>query len=80
MAVILNLLIVMILVVFDQQVAPILPTTLRVNWRFGSGEKFKTDFQNGGHGGHVGFLIRPIFARQVTTILTTKVSVSWPFR
>ena len=43
--------------------------------------KGKTDFQDGGHGGHLGFPIRTIlatFVSQVTPILHTKFRVSWP--
>ena len=45
-------------------------------------EKFKTDFQDGGCGGHLGFLIRIIlfiFDLQVTPILPTKIPVNCPF-
>ena len=35
----------MILITFDLQVTSILPVKFRVNWRFGSGEKIKIDFQ-----------------------------------
>ena len=37
-----------------------LPTKFGVNWPFGYGEEAKLDFQDGGHGGHLGFLIRTI--------------------
>ena len=46
-------------------------------------KKFKIDFQDGGHGGHLGLLIRmilAIFDIQVTLILLTKFQVNWPFR
>ena len=42
-----------ILATFDLQVAPILPTKVRVDWPFGSGK----DFQDGCHGFHLGFPI-----------------------
>ena len=45
-------------------------------------KKGKTDFQDGGHGGHLGFLIETIVATfdlQVTLMLPTKFQVSWPF-
>ena len=34
-----------------------LPTMFGVNWLLGSGEEAKIDFQEGGHGGHLGFPI-----------------------
>ena len=45
-------------------------------------KKSKTDFQDGGHGSHLGFPIWTILATfdlQVATILTTKVRVIWAF-
>ena len=42
----------------------------------------KIDFQNGGHGGHLGFLIEMIFSffyLQVTSMLPTKFQVYWPY-
>ena len=59
-----------------------LPTKFRVNWPFGSGEEAKKSFQNGRHGGHVGFpigTILAIFYLQVTSMLPTKFRVYWPF-
>ena len=50
----------MILAIFHQQVASILPTNFLINWPF-SGEKCKIDFQDGGHGGF-GFPIKTILA------------------
>ena len=44
--------------------------------------KRKIDFQDGGYGGHLGFLIGMIlasFALQDTPMLPTKFQVSWPF-
>ena len=38
-----------ILAFFDLQVTRILLTEFQVNWPFGSGEKAKIDFQDGGH-------------------------------
>ena len=38
-----------------------LPTKFQVNWPFGSGE-VKNIFLDGGHGGHLGFPIKMIFA------------------
>ena len=45
-------------------------------------EKFRIDFQDGGHGGHLGFQIRLILANSdlhITLILPTKFPVNWPF-
>ena len=42
----------------------------------------KIDFQDGGHGGHLGFLIGTILAifdLQVTLMLPSKFGVNWPF-
>ena len=42
----------------------------------------KKDFQDGHHGGHLGFLISrilAIFDLQVTLMLPTKFGVNWPF-
>ena len=44
-------------------------------------KKRKIDFQDGGHGGHLGFPIRTILAifdLQVTPMLPTKYRVNWP--
>ena len=45
-------------------------------------KKLNIDFQDGGHGGHLGFLIRTILAifdLQVTPMSPTKSGVNWPF-
>ena len=45
-------------------------------------KKRKIDFQGGGYGGHLGFLIGrmlPIFDLQVTSLLPTKFQVNWLF-
>ena len=45
--------------------------------------KRNIDFQDGGHGGHLGLqtgTILAIFDLRVTTMLPTKFQVSWPFR
>ena len=44
-----------------------LPSKFGVNWPFGSGEEAKKKFQDGGHGGHLGFLIRTILAIFLST-------------
>ena len=59
-----------------------LPTKFQVNWPFGSGEAAKIDFQDGCHGGHLGFpigMILAIFDLQVTLMLPTKFQVNWSF-
>ena len=45
-------------------------------------KKRKIDFQDGGHGGHLGFpigTILAIFYLQVTLMLSSKFGVNWPF-
>ena len=45
-------------------------------------KKRKIDFQDGGHGGHLGFpigKILAIFDLQVTPMLPNKFGVNWPF-
>ena len=45
-------------------------------------EKQKTDFQDGRHGGHLGFpigMILATFALPVTLMLPSKFGVNWPF-
>ena len=45
-------------------------------------KKRKIDFQDGGHGGHLGFPIGTILANfdlQVTLMLPSKFRVNWPF-
>ena len=44
--------------------------------------KQKIDFQDGGHGGHLGFpigMILAIFDLQVILMLPSKFGVNWPF-
>ena len=51
-----------------------LHTKFKINWPFGSGEEGKIDFQEGGHGGHLGFPIGTILALfdlQVIPMLTS---------
>ena len=58
------------------------PMKFGVNWPFGAGEEAKY-IQDGGHGGHLGFLIRmilAIFDLQVTLMLPTKFQVTFGFR
>ena len=48
----------------------------------GQEKKRKIDFQDGGHGGHLGFPIGSILATfdlQVTPMLPSKFGVNWPF-
>ena len=55
-----------------------LPSKFGVNWPFGS-EEAKIDFQDGGHGGHLGIpigRILSIFDLQVTLMLPTKYRVN----
>ena len=57
------------------------PTKFHVNWPFVSGEA-KIDFQDGGHGSHLGFWIGTslaIFALQDTPMLPTKFQVNLHF-
>ena len=73
-----------------------LPFKFQVNWLLCLGEEAKNsqlafrfrrkrrkiDFQDSGHGGHLGFLIGTILATfdlQVTSMLPTKFGVNWPF-
>ena len=46
-----------ILVIFDPQVTPMLPTKFKIDGVFVLGEEGKIDFQVGGHGSHFGFPI-----------------------
>ena len=59
-----------------------LPTKFQVHCLFGSEEEAKHSFQEGGHGGHLGFLIGTILAifdLQHTPMLLTRFQVNWPF-
>ena len=72
----------MILATFDLQVTLILPTKFQVILPSVQEKKWKIDFQDGGHSGHLGFLIRSILAvfdLQVIPMLPTKIQVNWPF-
>ena len=76
---------------FDLLVTPMLPIKFQSPRCFLSSfktisllfqKKQKIDFQNGGHGSHLGFPIRTILAifyLQVTPMLPTKFHVNWPF-
>ena len=53
-----------------------------VNWLLGSGEEAKIDFQDGCHGGHLGFTTGTILAIFLSTshpMLPSKFGVNWPF-
>ena len=70
-----------ILAIFDLQVTPMLPTKFGVNWPLVQEKKPKIDFQDGAHGGHLGFPIKTIlasFVLQVTPMLPIKYRVNWP--
>ena len=57
-----------------------LPSKFGVNWPFGSGEEALIDFQDGRHGGHLGFpigTILAIFDLYVTPMLPTMFEVNW---
>ena len=52
----------MVLAIFDLQVTLILPTKLESAGLSAQKKKRKIDFQDGCHGGHLGFLIEMILA------------------
>ena len=59
-----------------------LPTKFQVNWLLGLGEEAKKDFQDGHHGGHLGFPVSMILATfdlQVTLMRPSKFGVNRPF-
>ena len=59
-----------------------LPSKFGGNWLSVQEKKRKIDFQDGGHGGHLGFpigTILAIFDLQVTPMLPSKFGVNWPF-
>ena len=71
-----------ILATFDLQVTRMLPTKFRIKWPLVQEKKRKIDFQDGCHGGHLGFpigTILAIFDLQVIPMLPTKFRVIWPF-
>ena len=72
-----------ILAIFNLQVIPMLPTSFRLSWPFGSGkEAKKREFQDGRHSGDFGFPIETILAifdLQVAPMLPTMFRVKWPF-
>ena len=51
-----------ILAIFDLQVTPMLPTKFQVNWPFGTGEEAINRFQDGRHGGHLGFPVGTVLS------------------
>ena len=51
----------MILVIFDLQVTPMLPIKFQVNGLLVQEKKQKINFEDGGHGGHLGFQIGSFF-------------------
>ena len=58
------------------------PTKFQASWPLGSGEEAKIDFQDGHHGGHLGFpigMILAVFDLQVTLLLPTRFQVKWTF-
>ena len=69
----------MILAIFDLQVTWYFLSSLESTGL--SVQKFKTDFQDGDCGSHIGFLIRTnlaIFDLQMTLMLSTKFRDNWP--
>ena len=59
-----------------------LPTKFQVNWHLGLGEEAKKNFQDGHHGGHLGFPISMILATfdlHVALMRPTKFGVNRPF-
>ena len=72
----------MILAFLDLQVTPMLQASLESIGFSVQEEKRKIDFQDGCHGGHLGFpigTILAIFDLQVTPMLPSKFGVNWPF-
>ena len=67
---------------FDLQVSPMLPTSFKSIGFSVQEKKQKIDFQDGRHGGNLGFpigMILAIFDLQVTPMLPTELQVNWPF-
>ena len=59
-----------------------LPTKFKSNQSFRKEKKWRIDFQDGGHAGHLGFLIwkvLDIFDLLVTPLLPSKFQDNWPF-
>ena len=70
------------LAIFDLQITLMLLSKFGVNWPLVQEKKQKKDFQDGCHGGHLGFLIGTtlaIFDLQVTLMLPSKFWVNCPF-
>ena len=63
-----------ILISFDLQVTPMLPTKFQVNWPFGSGEELKNRFSRWDRNNFSYFFYLP-----VAPMLPTKFLVYWPF-
>ena len=65
----------------DLSVTPMLPTKVRVNWLFSSGEEAKNRFpwQPSRNSTQNNFFFFSIFDLQVTPKLPTPVQVTWPF-
>ena len=71
-----------ILASFVLQVTRLLLTKFQVNWHFNSGGEGRIDFQDGHHGGHLGFptgTILATFDLQVIPMFPTKFQMNWPF-
>ena len=72
----------MILAIFDLQVTRCFLASLESIGLSVLDNKRKIDFQDGHHGGHLGFSIATIlaiFEIQVTPMLPIKFGVNWPF-
>ena len=72
----------MTLAIFDLQVTQCFLASLESIGPSVQEKKQKIDFQDGGHGGHLGFpigTILAIFDLQVTPMLPSKFGVNWPF-
>ena len=75
----------MIIAIFDLPVTPVtpmLPTKFQVIGLWVHEKKRKIDFQDGGHGGHLGCpkeMPLTIFYLHVTPILPTQFRAIWPF-
>ena len=68
----------MILVIFNLQEPPMLPTKFHVNWSFSSGEEAKNSFSRWPPWRPLWISDRNDFDLQVILMLPTKFQVSWP--